>query len=179
MNNNTAQIMDTLADWDYSAVFFLPAEDPVSDPDLLRRIYANGWTIGLLLTDVPEHPETLLAEANEKIRAVLHTKLRLVCIAEGTEILSQQQQDHIIAAGFRLWDTNIDPDPDTSSASALYKSCRRLLSRTKHVTVIRLCCNDAVQEALPNLCTWLYNNSYSVLTMNEWDTPINKISEIR
>lgn len=179
LNEETGAILDTLEKRGYPAAFFLPAENPSAQPDLLRRIYASGYTVGLLLTEVPEDLVVLLTKANEQLCSVLHTKTRLVCVADGADTLTPAQRDAIVAAGFRLWDANIDPDPDTSSASALYTSCRRLLSKTTRVTVVRLCCNTAVMETLPKICAWLESNSYSVLTMNEWDTPINKASEIR
>lgn len=179
LTENSESILDTLTEKGYPAAFFLPAEDPAANSDLLRRIYAGGWTIGLLLTEVPDDPAALLKAANDKLCTVLHTKTRLVCVADGVDSLTRAQRDAIVDAGFRLWDANIDPDPDTSSATALYNSCRRLLSKTTRVTVIRLCSNAAVQQALPKICNWLENNEYSILTMNEWDTPINRVNEIR
>lgn len=179
LTEETGAILNTLEKRGYPSAFFLPAENPSAEPDLLRRIYVSGFTVGLLLTTVPDDPTALLTKANEQLCSVLHTKTRLVCVADGADTLSKAQRNAIVAAGFRLWDTNIDPDPDTSSASALYTSCRRLLSKTTRVTVVHLCCNTSVREALLKICIWLENNKYSVLTMNEWDTPINKINEIR
>lgn len=179
LNEITPSILDTLENNRYSAAFFLPAENPEAQPDLLRRVYASGYPVGFLLTEVPEDPSAYLAEANRKLCAVLHTKTRLVCIRDGADSLTEAQRDSIIAAGFRIWDANINPAPDTSTAYSIYSACKRQLPRTKRVTVVKLSSSKAVDDTLPKLCAWLKNNRYSVLTMNEWDTPVNKKNDIR
>ena len=175
----TPAILDELSDRGCPAAFFLPAEDPAAEPDLLRRLYAQDYTLGLLLTDVPEDPAALLREANARLCGVVHAKTRLVRVAAGADTLTEGQREAIVAAGFRLWDANLDPLADESDAEELLRLARRMLARTSRTAVIRLSSNPAVLETLPALCRWMDNNNRAVLSINEWDDPINAANELR
>ena len=179
LGETTVSLLDTLDESGDPAAFFLPAENAGAEESLLRRLYASGYTIGLLLTDVPDDPAALLEKANAALCAVIHAKTRLVCVAAGADSLSDAQREAVIAAGFRLWDPNITPTAGTAgTAAAFLRSARRQLSRTSRTTVVRLPADAVTAEALPGLCRFLASG-YSVLAMNEWDDPINAANEIR
>ena len=76
--------LDTLAAHKTQATFFLTAEEILTDPDLVRRIAAQGHTIGLRVPE-DEDPAAALAWGNEALDQVLKSKTLLALVPEGLD----------------------------------------------------------------------------------------------
>ena len=59
------------------AAFFLTAEEMAQNPDLVRRIFVQGHTIGLAVPEDAADAQQALRAANEQLDAILHYKTLL------------------------------------------------------------------------------------------------------
>ena len=166
---------ETLVGQPVGAAFFIPARrDAILDSaDLLRRLYAQGYPIGLLLPH--EGAEAALREGNALLRKIIYTKTRLVSLEDGTESADPALLAILAAEGCRLWDANILPDfSGQTTARNVQAALRNSLSRASGTAVVGLDCSALSLEALPGLLTYLDSGNYSLLTVAEWDSPVNE-----
>ncbi len=180
LNETTGGILDSLSQWDEKAAFFIAGEVD-GQRDTLRRIFAEGHTIGLYVPGQYASSDELLRaldEQNEALCAVLHTKARLVWMP-GSRQLTQQQRDALIGAGYRLWEDNLDPRADMRTAYSVRVNVRNILRGMQYSAVVRLLSNEASAEALPGILSDLRQAGNSVQTIREWSTPVNSAREIR
>jgi len=166
---------ETLVSQPVGAAFFVPAqrEALLESAGLLRRLYAQGYPIGLLLPH--EGAEAALAEGNALLRKIIYTKTRLVSLEGGTESADPALLDALAQAGCRLWDANIVPDlSGQATAGNVNAALRNSLSRASGTAVLGLDSSALALETLPGLLTYLDSGSFSLLTIAEWDSPVNQ-----
>lgn len=181
LNDATERILDILSVRGYTASFFVSEADTPKE-DTLRRVFAEGHTIGIFASKEKAASADMMRESIERtsdaVRGVLHTRPRLLCVPDVAE-LDTAQRDALIADGYRIWEANADPYADDRTATGIRLNVERLLQRMTRSAVIRLTSNDAVAEALPGILDYLKNEGATVLAIREWDTPINGAREVR
>ena len=181
VNEYTAEILDVLARRRISAAFFVDTLSAL-DEDVLRRIYAEGHTVGLYADleglSEEETAQTLL-RAEEALSSVLHTKTRLQSVSGGSETLSAAQVELIIDMGFRLWDGNVYDTSGGSSAASSAASINRRLSASGLTKVAAFASEEDTAAVLERVAAYVAAGGFSLLTANEWDAPVNSIREVR
>ncbi len=177
----TDSILDTLSQWEVKAAFFVSGDVTGDNADRLRRIFAEGHAVGLYApgeyTSMQDMLDALSAQ-NEALRSVIHCGTRLLWMP-GSAGLSQEQRDALINAGYRLWEDNLDPRADVRTAYSVRVNVRTLLRGMERSAVIRLMNNEASSGALGGVISDLRGQDNTILTIREWDTPINGAREIR
>lgn len=176
----TESILNSLRSAGEQAAFFISGEI-AGQNDILRRLLGEGHTIGLYAPGEYESIDELvvaLDAQNDALSAVLHTRARLVWMP-GSSDLTQEQRDVLIAAGYRLWEDNLDPRADTRNAYSVRVNVRTILQSMERNAVVRLMSNEASAEALPDILSDLKRLGHDVQTIREWDTPVNGAREIR
>lgn len=117
--------------------FFLTHEQILQDPVLVRKLYAAGNTVGLLLTGEEEDPQTALDAANAALDDVLFRKTLLVLSLTG----SGQE-----VAGYRVTrapsnGTTVDNGSDrqffVTDEENIYLTVSRLQNENIHILPLR------------------------------------------
>ena len=177
----TDAILDTLSQWGVKAAFFISGEVTGDNADRLRRIFAEGHAVGLYAPGEYASMQDMLdalSAQNEAMRSVIRCGTRLLWMP-GSSGLSQQQRDALINAGYRLWEDNLDPRAEVRTAYSVRVNVRTLLRGMERSAVVRLLNNEASAEALGGIISDLRSRDNTILTIREWDTPINGAREIR
>ncbi len=176
----TAGILDTLSERGQKAAFFISGGIG-EHRDALRRIFAEGHTVGLYApgqyASAQERLEALEV-LNAQLSGVLCTRARLVWMPDSRH-LTQQQRDALIGAGYRLWEDNVDPRADVRNGYSVRVNVRNLVQKMQRSAVVRLLCNEASAEALPGVLGDLRQAGNDIRVMREWNTPVNGAREIR
>lgn len=86
VNAGTLEVLKTNG---ISAAFFLTREQIKNNPELIRRIYADGHMIGLTTEEHDSDYVLELSEANAELDRVLHMKSLMVLLPNGGQELEQ------------------------------------------------------------------------------------------
>ncbi len=178
--SDAGAVLDALAQSQTTAAFFVSG-DLAACRQTLRRIFSEGHTLGLYAPGPHTSAEALLSgleQQNELLSEILHTKTRLVFIP-GCRSLAQSTRDALAAAGYRLWEDNVDPRSESRSGYSVRVNVRNMVSGMQYSAVVKLLCNASSAEALPGIVRDLQSAGSELLTIREWDTPINSAREIR
>lgn len=115
---NTDKILDTLKDKGVKAVFFLTKDRILANPDTVRRIIAEGHSVGIAFT-FEQHPDSSIQnqaiinninQANNALKLVAKMKTRYVRSLQGYFGLADADsfKDVLDSAGYEAFDWNID-----------------------------------------------------------------------
>lgn len=168
---NTPQILDILKKYNAKATFFMLEGNMKSNPDIVKRIKAEGHTVGLhgVTHSHSKFYGTQWAPANEMQQA--NTTLKNI-IGEGTPFcrvpygsapnLTNQQYSNLKNSGFIMWDWNIDSQDslaaNVSSQKIYNNSVAGLSGKTNPVMLFHDRTN--VVYCLDSLLSYLTKNGY-------------------
>lgn len=113
-------------DWyQTKALFFFPANDLARYDEAIRRVLIEGHAVGLALSGTTQ--EELTACAAEGSRLLR----QIVCMDARTVLLPEQAKEEFApalrAAGWVVWQTDVDARPDGQSVSAQTAEIKRQL----------------------------------------------------
>lgn len=129
-----ADILDTLAQYNLSALFFLPPDAIGDNAALIRRMVGAGHSVGLSVAGGPASDATqLLTEGNRLLELAAHMNTRTVLVENGN--------DDTIAAleadGWSVWEGNVSL-PESSSVSYCASSVLRSADSKRSLAHITL-----------------------------------------
>lgn len=177
-NEYSADLLDTLAGYGRRAAFFLPVSGEW-ETDFVRRLVAEGHSVGFLVT-LEEFDQTgILTTANDRLFAMTGTVTRLVSVAEGSDKLTAAQRDTVTAGGYRLWDATVTANDETRSAGQVADLMLRSFDGTTATTVLGMHHTRSTNAALTLILRDLRVNRVSTAAVTAADTPINLAGETR
>lgn len=178
----TTDILDALQAQNQKATFFLPTDTESYDDDLLRRMVAEGHALGLLITAPQVETDVMtqsLTRANERFAFVTGIQTRLVTVDAGCDTLSAVQRNALIAAGYRMWDTNYDSQDTTLPSSESYAGTVDYLISTNVPVTIRLGHGEYTATVSGWLSSYLQRQGISAPVITLTATPMNLASDVR
>ena len=177
-NEYSSDLLDTLASYGRSSTFFLPAAENW-DAGFVRRLIAEGHSIGFLLSLEQFNQTGILTAANERLFALTGTVTRLISIAEGSDKLTASQRDTVTSVGYRLWDATVTANDETSHASSVANLMLRSFDGTTATTVLGMHHTRSTNAALTLILRDLRVNHVSTSAITVADPPINRANEAR
>lgn len=166
------------------AAFFVQPDQIVENGDLLRRLYSQGHTIGIRIPDGWDDPlqaAEIFEEANSLLKSVIFTKTRLVAVGgQSAADVSTSVIDALVDQGCRLWNSTISLDLSGAvTVRNLMSAARTELGRARGTAVLGLDWGDTSAALLPQLLDYITTGNYQLITVTDWDTPINLWDERR
>lgn len=180
-DENTPALFDRLSRLGIRAAFFVTAEEILENEALVRRIYVEGHTIGLLApVDAEQTADEMVAaldDANRALDRVLNLKSRVVLIREGSNspAFTDEMRDALRENGYRYWDAFLPDDAFAPELSA--EECYALLEQemmgVATTTVLSLSCSARDMLLLDSVRTFLREHECTVYSIDEIVTPVN------
>ncbi len=167
-NEYTADILDTLAEYNRKATFFVTGEGAAAYPQLIRRMLVEGHSIGLHTMTGAEEYESInaliedLDALNDLLCRITKQKFRLLRLPEGSSTtlgtLGEDAYDRIAAEGYVLWDWNVDV-LDTAQTTASRIGYRAIDGIGRHdMPVLRYHSAALTAASLPTLFNYINEN---------------------
>ncbi len=189
-NKNTAKILDTLAEHDMKATFFLTGSQIENNRDTVRRMEGEGHSIGLhAWSHQPDEmyasADTLIDEierANDALDAVVQKRSRLFRFPYGSSYsaVTDRMRDAVIGAGYRYWDWTVDAlDYEQPSSQSLAQRVIRGLERSDSTAVILMHDTSTTADALPRILDYIESNNFIVRTITIGEMPHNFYGDVR
>lgn len=189
-NKNTAKILDTLAEHDMKATFFLTGSQIENNRDTVRRMAGEGHSIGLhawshKTDEMYASADALIEEiekANEALDAVVQKRSRLFRFPYGSSYsaITNGMRDAVIGAGYRYWDWTVDAlDYEQPSGQALAQQVIRGLERSDSTAVILMHDTSTTADALPRILDYIERNNFIVRTITIGEMPHNFYGDVR
>jgi|GEM_PF-1075836 Predicted xylanase/chitin deacetylase len=192
-NENTGKILDLLAKYNLKATFFCEGNKMLQYPELVRRIVAEGHSIGIHSMDhnsefIESSPENFLSDiqkTNEVLSLLTKRKTRLYRAPEGlknTLRTDSRWKDAAAAAGMCVWDWNInsyDYYKGENTTAKIYNRVVNSLSSLNDshgttVAAIRFHSEKETISALEKLLPFLKSiKSYTTKAIDETTPQIN------
>lgn len=169
-NEYSADLLDTLQTYNRSATFFLPLAEEW-DADFVRRLTAEGHTVGLLLPEGQKSPAEALQQANERLFAIAGVQTRMVS-TDGKWTLSDDQKAQIEQAGFRVWTASVTADDDVRTASQVAAWILRSFDGTTATSAMAMHHAKSTNAALTMILRDLRVNQVRTQTVTEADALI-------
>ncbi len=177
-NEYSADLLDTLSGYGRRAAFFLPVAGDW-DADFVRRLVAEGHSVGFLVTLAEFDQTGILTAANGRLFSMTGTVTRLVSVAEGSGKLAQAQRDTAAAGGYRLWDATVTANDETRNASQVANLMLRSFDGTTATTVLGMHHTRSTNAALTLILRDLRVNRVATAAITSADLPINLAGESR
>lgn len=183
-DTNTPVILDTLAQHNAYATFFVSGEQMSLYPELVLRIITEGHTLGLHGMSGDEtairKTEDLIASfdaENELLYALIRRKTRLIRLPNGSRsgklVLTDDQKTALGAAGYVMWDWNIsamDHDAGYTRDTVLAKIDAAM--KSSYYPVIRMHCTALAAEVLEQLLVRLEDAGTTPTVITLTDSPV-------
>ena len=158
--------------------FFLTAESILNNADFVRELISSGQAVGLFLSQQSISRLTeALSEGNLALKSVLRTQTRLVYIDPGIT-LSAKQREELIADGYRIWQGNLFPNTEKTDLTVSWRR-RQYLSKASGTLIPVFDFSEKSTQLLSGFLSDFKKGDYTLLTIHEWDTPVNNFGEIR
>ena len=149
VNGNTASLLSSLRAEHRGAVFFATAEQILTYSDEVRRILADGHTLGLLITPTDgqntlsnEEIGERITQAQEALKLVTKSQTRLIRLSSGrTQALEKNGfYDYAAEHGYRLYTYTLDSADGSGRAANIFTAlCEGIVgsnprsARTLHI----------------------------------------------
>ena len=137
---NTPLILDTLKKYNAKATFFLIDDRLNSYPDYVKRINAEGHSIGLhgvshnvnTIYSSPSEPLLEMNKENENLYDILGFRTSLVRTPYGSyPYMSYEQYKILSSASYKIWDWTVDPRDSVGSVPSVEKMISRIKTDLK------------------------------------------------
>lgn len=183
-NKYTGKILDVLKKYNMKATFFLLEGNMKRNPELVKRIIAEGNTIGLhgVTHNISKLYSTKTSAVNEMnqenntLNRIIGSKTLLIRVPYGSKpYMRESQMNSFVAAGYKLWDWNIDSG-DTKKG---YVSTSNILSTITYQVhrfkspVILFHDKKCTLDALPQVLEYLTKNNYISKPVTNETAPMN------
>lgn len=183
-NKYTGEILDILKKYDMKATFFLLEGNMKRNPTLVKRIIAEGHTIGLHgvthnISKLYSSNTSAVNEMNQEnntLNKIIGSKTLLIRVPYGSKpYMKESQMNSFVAAGYKLWDWNIDSG-DTKKG---YVSTSNILSTITYQVhrfkspVILFHDKKCTLDSLPQVLEYLTKNNYISKPVTNKMTSIN------
>lgn len=180
---NTPQILNTLAKYNAKATFFVLDYRISQYPDYMKRIVAEGHSIGLhgvshdvnVIYSTPSEPLCEMNTANETLYKTLGFKTRLIRTPYGSyPYMSLEQYKILKAANYLLWDWTVDPRDGvgTPSISTILNYIKRDLKGNDR-PILLLHDRLATANKLDEILNFFASRGYSFELLDEQSDPVN------
>lgn len=169
----STSILDALAAECVKATYFLVGRQANANPDMVRKIYNAGHTIG---THTQNHPLTFDVMSEERAEREIHDGIASVSAALGDAravapyfripglLRSKPVEDMLAARGLVVWSVDADADDWTNiSADEIVKRAMTRLAKKGKGILLLHDVHPATTLALPKLLGELKRNGYRIV----------------
>jgi len=181
----TTQFLDLLKAHHDHATFFMLYGRIQSFPNVVKRVLADGNSIGVHgVTHVASltyrSPQTAVDEMNQDndmLAKVTGTRTHLMRVPYGSKPwMPQAFRDATAAAGYRLWDWNVDSYDSrvgSTSSSITMNTIRQLQQKRAGSVIIFHDIKKQTLEALPAILNYMDQNNYTSVAITDQTKPVN------
>lgn len=183
-NQHTGEILRLLKKYDQKATFFMLYNGIQKMPDTVLQIHEEGHGIGLhgvthrknLFYKEDTSPVKEMNTDNDALANVVDFKTTLVRTPYGSKpYLSSEQYKLLVAAGYNLWDWNVDSADSSKAyvAPSLIESRVITGLKAKSTPVVLMHDKACTAESLESILIWMQKNNYKSLPLTDDMTPLN------
>ena len=147
------KMLSELESRDMKACFFLTQEEIAASPDMVRRIYGGGHSVGLMCRGEDE-----LDAASGALYEAAH---RRTFLASGDGFRELIEKSGLVYCGYSVSGT------DDSGARVSAGSITSQLDKAAGRAVLRMECCDETDAALPEILNYLKANKFTIGVINE------------
>ena len=152
-----ADILDTLAQNNLSALFLLPPDDIGDNAALIRRMVGAGHSVGLSVAGGPAADAVqLLSEGNRLLELAAHMNTRTVLVENGDDDTIEALE----ADGWSAWVGNVSL-PESSSVSYCASSVLRSVDAKRSLAYITLDDDARSAQVLDIILPTLLEDGYT------------------
>lgn len=181
LGESVGYVLDALAAEGIHAAFFVTAEDILANEALVRRIYVEGHTLGLALSEAVTQDAQAMVEAfdlaNAALDRVLNLKTRLVMIPGGSnaEAFTQAHRDALRQGGYRYWDSmlSVEGIRETTGVTRVVNDVCNQLLEVSATTVIGFGYEMQAAQALAGIHAFLDEHGCTIRSIHELASPVN------
>lgn len=170
---NTPRILETFAAHKAQATFFVLKERIEMYPDYIRMMDSGGFAIGLHgvshSADIYSTPTAPLSEMNETCDALyrlIGKRSRLVRTPYGSKPnLTDRQRELLTAAGYKIFDWNVDPRDSIGKVvdrAAVIRNLKEGLEKAGSPAVILLHDRKSTADALDEILSVIEAEGYEL-----------------
>ena len=181
--HNTPAILDILKKYNAKATFFVLEGRITENPDLLKRIIAEGHHVGLhgvshdvnKIYSAPSIPLEEMNKANETLYNTIGFKTKLIRTPYGSYPYTSLEQYKILkAANYKLWDWTVDPRDGvgTPSIDTMLKHIEKDLKGNEK-PIILLHDKKSTVNNLDTILNYLSSRGYSFALIDESMDSVN------
>ncbi len=181
--HNTPKILDTLAKYNAKATFFVLENRITENPDYMKRIMAEGHSIGLhgvshdvnIIYSSPSEPLYEMNRANETLYNILGFKTKLIRTPYGSyPYMTHEQYLILTAASYNLWDWTVDPRDSvgTPSVSSILSHIKTDL-KGNDTPIVLLHDRKSTANNLDAILSFFSSRGYTFKVIDEKMDPVN------
>ncbi|MBQ8540474.1 MAG: polysaccharide deacetylase [Clostridia bacterium] len=181
--HNTPAILDALKKYNAKATFFVLNSRITENPDLLKRIIAEGHSVGLhgsshdvnVIYSTASKPLEEMNETNENLYNTVGFKTKLIRTPYGSYPYMNLEQYKILkAANYNLWDWTVDPR-DGVGAPAISTMLNRIKGDLKgnENPIVLLHDKKSTVNNLDAILSYFVSEGYSFGLIEEAMDPVN------
>ncbi len=154
-------LIDMLLQYEMPAGFFLTAGEVRSSPGTVRRLVAEGFSIGLLCS------AELLAEYEEFSSLLFEAaRVRTLLVSASSSSYEEACREAAATAGLVYWDYDIDGVQNGAGISYASMITAYIEFRPERADV-RIQCSELTESCLASVLQYLQENSFNVRAPNE------------
>ncbi len=187
---NTENILKTLEKYNAKATFFILDERIKLYPDLVLEIIRNGHSVGLhgishdvnVIYSSPTMPLDEMNKENETLFALTGKKSYIVRTPYGSDpYMTKRQAEILTASGYKIWDWNIDPKDSIGKRVPKERTLSNIKKEIKkeETPVILMHDRKSSSDALDEILNFLTSEGYTLKSIDESVTPINKLYRLK
>ncbi|MBC5737403.1 hypothetical protein [Lawsonibacter faecis] len=140
------------------ALFFFRVEELRANDDVIRRLLASGYTVGLTIPGGPaEDAKAQLEEGNRLLELIAHTSTRTVRLESGESAVAEALESE----GWALWTPNAAA-AGSGSAAAYANALLQSIDARKAAARVTLDDSPRTAAALPRVLNGLREQNYQI-----------------
>lgn len=175
---NTPLILDTLKKYNAKATFFLIDDRISSYPDYVKRINAEGHSIGLhgvshnvnTIYSSPSEPLLEMNKENENLYGILGFRTSLIRTPYGSyPYMSYEQYKILSSANYKIWDWTVDPRDSVGSVPSVEKMLSRIKNDLKgnEIPIVLLHDRKSTAKSLDSILSFFSSQGYKFEVIKE------------
>lgn len=186
LDSYTSDVLSILSEYGCHATFIVQGNQAAANESLLREIVCRGSTLaagsynGASLNGTAEQIVANLDETNTEIYRILKMKVRMAYINGGSKaMLGDGKRDALIAAGYRIWDSQITAYTYGKSRSNAASDTIDKLKRTTGTVVVSFDSGPNQAAVLSDVLKYLKEAGANIVTADYLKSPVNQILDKR
>jgi peptidoglycan/xylan/chitin deacetylase (PgdA/CDA1 family) len=184
-NSHTITILDLLKKYDMKATFFMLNNNIRAYPNTVRRMINEGHAVGLHgvthdVNKVYKSATSVLEEmntTNNTLYKAVGQRSKLIRVPYGSHPhLTREQYNHLVNAGYKMWDWSIDSGDSRAGASSTRvrnHMINSLSNVTNNSSVVVMHDKKLTLDALEDIFIWMKLNGITSKAITEDMTPHN------